>query len=141
MQVGIRFNEKVIADWKKYGVKSVFFLNFIKLFSVVLCFTAIIAGLYMYINVENVKKEYTNIGITNAQKLEERLEKYINDAKKVAGNLMVDTDVKSLISGIYVLKDKANIDTGISNKIYSYKNLNNEINSVYIQRKNERAFQ
>lgn len=132
MQVGIRFNEKVIADWKKYGVKSVFFLNFIKLFSAVLCFTAIIAGLYMYINVENVKKEYTNIGITNAQKLEERLEKYINDAKKVAGNLMVDTDVKSLISGIYVLKDKANIDTGISNKIYSYKNLNNEINSVYI---------
>ena len=132
MQVGIRFNEKVIADWKKYGVKSVFFLNFIKLFSAVLCFTAIIAGLYMYINVENVKKEYTNIGITNAQKLEERLEKYINDAKKVVGNLMVDTDVKSLISGIYVLKDKANIDTGISNKIYSYKNLNNEINSVYI---------
>ena len=54
--MGIRFNEKVIADWKKYGVKSVFFLNFIKLFSVVLCFTAIIAGLYMYINVENVKK-------------------------------------------------------------------------------------
>lgn len=128
----IRFNEKVIADWKKYGVKSVFFLNFIKLFSAILCFTAIFAGLYMYINVENVKKEYTNIGINNAQKLEERLEKYISDAKKVTGNLLVDKDVKDLISGVYVLKDKANIDAGISNKIYSYKNLNNEISSVYI---------
>lgn len=130
--MGIRFNEKVIADWKKYGFKSVFFLNFIKLFSAILCFTAVIAGLYMYINVENVKKEYTNIGINNAQRIEERLEKYISDAKKVTGNLLVDKDVKNLISGIYVLKDKANIDAGIVNKIYSYKNLNNEINSVYI---------
>lgn len=130
--MGIRFNEKVIADWKKYGFKSVFFLNFIKLFSAILCFTAVIAGLYMYINVENVKKEYTNIGINNAQRIEERLEKYISDAKKVTGNLLVDKDVKNLISGVYVLKDKANIDAGIVNKIYSYKNLNNEINSVYI---------
>lgn len=130
--MGIRFNEKVIADWKKYGFRSVFFLNFIKLFSAILCFTAIIAGLYMYINVENVKKEYTNIGINNAQKVEERLEKYISDAKKVTGNLLVDNDVKNLISGVYVLKDRANIDAGIVNKIYSYKNLNNEIHSVYI---------
>lgn len=130
--MGIRFNEKVIADWKKYGFKSVFFLNFIKLFLAILCFTAVIAGLYMYINVENVKKEYINIGINNAQRIEERLEKYISDAKKVTGNLLVDKDVKNLISGVYVLKDKANIDAGIVNKIYSYKNLNNEINSVYI---------
>ena len=130
--VGIYFNEKVIADWKKYGFKSVFFLNFIKLFFAILCFTAIIAGLYMYISVENVKKEYANIGINNAQKIEERLEKYISDAKKVTGNLLVDKDVKNLISGVYVLKDKSNIDAGIVNKIYSYKNLNNEINSVYI---------
>lgn len=123
---------ELISNIRRYRFKSAFFFNFIKIFGIVAIFAAVIGSIFVYINTRNIKNEGAAAALNNSQKANAAMDAYIDDARKIAANFLIDTDAQWFMSANTTIVDEDILCNRIIGKIYSYKNLAKGIDSIYI---------
>lgn len=123
---------ELLSNIRRYRFKSAFFFNFIKIFGIVAVLAAVIGSIFVYINTRNIKNEGAAAALNNSQKANAAMDAYLDDARKIAANFLIDTDAQWFMNGNTTVMDEDILCNRIIGKIYSYKNLAKGIDSIYI---------
>ena len=122
----------LIGKIRKYHFRSVFFVNFIMILSMILAFVIVAGGIFVFFNMKNIEDEYTNNAINDSKRVADTLNEYITDARKTVANFIIDADVVWFMSNYDGINSDVMLENRIISKMYSNRNFASYIESIYI---------